>query len=55
MSQTVPQICKLDHAGFRMLGETVFRLSEGTRIPSMIVKFDSQEAVLSLKSVAREF
>ena len=55
MSQTVPQICYLSHAGFRMLGEPIFRLSEGTRIPSMVVQLDSQEAVLPLQSVAREF
>ena len=55
MSQTAPQICHLSHAGFRMLGEPVFRLSEGTRVPSMVVQLDSQEAVLPLQSVAREF
>ncbi len=55
MSQAAPQICYLSHAGFRMLGEPVFRLSEGTRIPSMVVRLDSQEAVLPLQSVAREF
>jgi hypothetical protein len=55
MSQAVPQICYLSHAGFRMLGEPVFRLSEGTRIPSMVVQLESQEAVLPLQSVAREF
>jgi len=55
MSQTAPQICYLSHAGFRMLGEPVFRLSEGTRVPSMVVLLDSQEAVLPLQSVAREF
>ena len=55
MSQASPQICHLSHAGFRMLGEPVFRLSEGTRIPSMVVQLDSQEAVLPLQSVAREF
>jgi hypothetical protein len=55
MSQTTPQICYLSHAGFRMLGEPVFRLSEGTRVPSMVVLLDSQEAVLPLQSVAREF
>lgn len=55
MSQSIPQICYLSHAGFRMLGEPVFRLSEGTRIPSMVVQLDSQDAVLPLQSVAREF
>jgi hypothetical protein len=55
MSQASPQICCLSHAGFRMLGEPIFRLSEGTRIPSMVVQLDSQEAVLPLQSVAREF
>jgi hypothetical protein len=55
MSQTVPQICQLSHAGFRMLGEPVFRLSEGTRIASMVVQLESQDAVLPLRSVAREF
>jgi hypothetical protein len=37
MSQPVPQICYLPHAEFRLLGEPVFRLSEGARIPSMVV------------------
>ncbi len=55
MSQTVPQICQLSHAGFRMLGEPVFRLSEGARVPSMVVQIESHEAVLPLKSLAREF
>ncbi|HEX4367713.1 MAG TPA: hypothetical protein VH023_12825 [Rhodopila sp.] len=55
MSQNAPQICYLSHAGFRMLGEPVFRLSEGARIPSMVVQLDSQEAVLPLQSIAREF
>jgi hypothetical protein len=55
MSQTVPQICQLSHPGFRMLGEPVFRLSEGTRIASMVVQLESQDAVLPLRSVAREF
>jgi hypothetical protein len=55
MSQPVPRICHLSHAGFRMLGEPVFRLSEGARLPSMVVQLESEEAVLSLRSVAREF
>jgi hypothetical protein len=55
MSQTVPQICYLSHAGFRMLGEPVFRLSEGARVPSMVVRLESQEAVLPLRSLAHEF
>jgi hypothetical protein len=55
MSQTVAQICHLAHAGFRMLGEPVFRLSEGARVPSMVVELEGQEAVLPLRSVAREF
>jgi hypothetical protein len=38
-----------------MLGEPVFRLSEGARLPSMVVQLESEEAVLSLRSVAREF
>jgi hypothetical protein len=38
-----------------MLGEPVFRLSEGTRVPSMVVLLEKQEAVLPLRSVAREF
>ena len=53
--QATPQTCELIHRGFRMLGEPVFRLSEGTRAPSMVVQLDSQDAVLPLKSVAREF
>src|SRR5580658_2335622 len=52
---TQPQICYLSHAGFRMLGEPTFRLSEGARVPSMVVKLEGQEAVLPLPSVAREF
>ncbi len=55
MSQTVPHVCQLSHAGFRMLGEPVFRLSEGTRVPSMVVQIESHDAVLPLKSLAREF
>src|ERR1700677_2568654 len=55
MSQTVSEICCLSHAGFRLLGEPVFRLSEGTGVPSMVIQLDKQEAVLPLKSVAREF
>jgi hypothetical protein len=55
MNQPVPQICYLSHAGFRMLGEPLFRLSEGARVPSMVVQLESQEAVLPLRSVAREF
>jgi hypothetical protein len=38
-----------------MLGEPVFRLSAGTRVPSMVVHLENQEAVLPLRSVAREF
>jgi hypothetical protein len=55
MTQSTPEICQLSHAGFRMLGEPVFRLSEGTRVPSMVVRLESHEAVLPLRSVAREF
>jgi len=55
MSQAVPQICYLDHAGFKALGDPVFRLSEGARIASMVIQLDGQEAVLPLQSLAREF
>jgi hypothetical protein len=55
MAQATPQICYLSHPGFRMLGEPVFRLSEGNRVPSMVVQLESQDAVLPLRSVAREF
>src|ERR1700710_558633 len=55
MTQPTPEICQLSHAGFRMLGEPVFRLSEGAKVPSMVVRLESQEAVLPLRSVAREF
>ncbi|WP_428485377.1 hypothetical protein [Rhodopila sp.] len=55
MSQLVPQVCQLSHAGFRMLGDPVFRLSEGARVPSMVMRLEKQEAVLPLRSVAREF
>src|SRR4051794_25196606 len=55
MAQVAPTICQLSHAGFRMLGEPVFRLSEGARVASMVVHLDAQEAVLPLQSVAREF
>ena len=55
MSSTAPQICQLSHPGFRMLGEPVFRLSAGTMVPSMVVQLEKQEAVLPLRSVAREF
>jgi hypothetical protein len=55
MSPSIPQTCRLSHAGFRMLGEPVFRLSEGARVPSMVVQLEKQDAVLPLRSVAREF
>jgi hypothetical protein len=55
MAQAAPEICYLSHPGFRMLGEPVFRLSEGARVPSMVVQLESQDAVLPLRSVAREF
>jgi hypothetical protein len=55
MTQSIPQTCELSHPGFRMLGEPMFRLSEGTRIPSMVVQLDNEETVLPLRSVAREF
>ena len=55
MNPTAPQICVLSHPGFRLLGEPVFRLSAGAMVPSMVVQLDSQEAVLPLRSVAREF
>jgi hypothetical protein len=38
-----------------MLGEPLFRLSEGTRLPSMVIRLENQEAVLPLQSLAREF
>ncbi len=38
-----------------MLGEPVFRLSEGARVASMVIQLESQDAVLPLRSVAREF
>jgi hypothetical protein len=55
MALAAPEICYLAHPGFLMLGEPVFRLSEGARVPSMVVQLDSQDAVLPLRSVAREF
>ena len=55
MTQAAPPVCQLAHAGFRMLGEPVFRLSEGSKIPSMVVELESQRAVLPLRSVVREF
>ena len=38
-----------------MLGEPFFRLSAGTKVPSMVVQLENQEAVLPLRSIAREF
>lgn len=55
MSHSPPQICSLTHPSFRMLGEPLFRLSDGPKVPSMIVKLDGQTAVLPLRSLAREF
>lgn len=55
MTQSPPPICHLSHPGFRMLGEPVFRLSEGGAVPSMAIQLDGQTAVLPLKSLAREF
>jgi hypothetical protein len=55
MSEAVQQIVFLSHAGFRMLGEPMFRLSAGLRIPSMVIQLGDVETVLPLRSVAREF
>ncbi len=55
MSQATPQTCQLSHPGFRLLGEPVFRLSEGAQTPSMVVQMDNHAAVLPLRSIAREF
>lgn len=55
MSHPVQQVCKLTHPGFRLLGEPVFRLSEGSQVPSMVVQMEGQSAVLPLRSIAREF
>jgi hypothetical protein len=55
MRNAAPQVCQLSHPGFRMLGEPVFRLSEGQRVPSMVVQLENHDAVLPLRSVAREF
>lgn len=55
MSNPPPQNCQLTHPGFKMLGEPLFRLSDGNKVPSMVVKLDGQTAVLPLKSLAREF
>jgi hypothetical protein len=55
MTQATSQVCQLSHPGFRLLGEPVFRLSEGTKVPSMVVQLDRQDAVLPIRSVAREF
>jgi hypothetical protein len=55
MTRAAPLVCQLAHNGFRMLGEPVFRLSEGSRVASMVVQLHNQEAVLPLRSVAREF
>jgi hypothetical protein len=38
-----------------MLGEPMFRLSQGARVASMVVQLQGQEAVLPLRAVAREF
>lgn len=55
MSKADRQVCQLVHPGFRMLGEPVFRLSEGMRVASMVVQLDNHDAVLPLRSIAREF
>jgi hypothetical protein len=55
MPQNASQVCQLSHPGFRMLGEPVFRLSEGNAVPSMVIPFDGHDAVLPLRSLAREF
>jgi hypothetical protein len=55
MPDAASQICQLQHSGFRLLGEPVFRLSEGSCVPSMVVQLDHHDAVLPLRSVAREF
>jgi hypothetical protein len=55
MNQVSPQVCQLTHAGFRMLGEPIFRLGDGNQVPCMVVPLDNQQAVLPLRSLVREF
>jgi hypothetical protein len=55
VAKTEHRKCELSHPGFRMLGEPIFRLSEGQRVPSMVVQIDNHEAVLPLRSIAHEF
>jgi hypothetical protein len=55
MPAAVPATCELSHASFRLLKDPVFRLSEGAVVPSMVIHLESQEAVLPLRSIAREF
>jgi hypothetical protein len=55
MTETTPPICHLAHPGFHMLGDPAFRLSEGARVPSMVVEIDDHKTVLPLRSLAREF
>jgi hypothetical protein len=55
MSQAAPHVCQLTHKGFRMLGEPIFRLGDGNQVPCMVVQLDTQQAVLPLRSLAREF
>lgn len=52
---TPPERCTLQHALFTSFGEPLFRRSEADATPSMVVQLGDREALLSLRSLQREF
>lgn len=52
---TPPERCTLQHAVFTSFGEPLFRRSEADATPSMVVQLGDREALLSLRSLQREF
>ena len=47
--------CRFDHPGLAALGQPVFRLTEGDRLPALAIQLDGAEAVLPLAAVAKFF
>ena len=50
-----PTLCRFEHPGFTALKRPVFRLSEGDRIPAMVIELDGSEAVVPLQAVPKLF
>lgn len=50
-----PVCCALQHRVFASLGDPLFRCADPDRAPVMVVKLGDKEAVVSLRSLQREF